>query len=59
MALGHVVTRGYGNGTLAGDPNLVAVRGYSIGAVVNVIPEAGRTIIAEVGDRTINYVRSL
>lgn len=32
MALGHLVTRGYGNGTLAGDVNLLPARGYTAGA---------------------------
>jgi len=29
VAVGHLVTRGYGTGSLAGDPNLVALRGYT------------------------------
>ena len=34
MAIGHLPTRGYGTGTLSGDPNLVAVRGYTSGVAV-------------------------
>ena len=32
MAIGHVVTRGYGNGTLVGTIAFVATRGYVAGA---------------------------
>jgi len=39
MAIGHVVTRGYGSaGGLTGDVNLVVVRGYTAGSAV-VVPE--------------------
>jgi hypothetical protein len=41
MALGHVVTRGYGTGTLAGDVNLVVVRGFTAGAAVATIALSG------------------
>lgn len=34
MALGHIVTRGYGNGTLTGTIALVLTRGYTIGTSV-------------------------
>ena len=33
MAVKHLLTRGYGNGTFAGTIPLVVLRGYSIGAV--------------------------
>ena len=40
MAIGHVITRGFGNGTFVGDINLVITQGYSIGAVppVSLVP---------------------
>lgn len=46
MALGHVVTRGYGNGTFAGTIPFVVTRGYTIGEVVEVV--AGKTSEARV-----------
>ncbi len=33
MSVSHVVTRGYGNGTLVGTIALVVTRGYAIGEV--------------------------
>ena len=41
MAISHVVTRGYGNGTLTGEINLIPVRGYSIGEAVAVQENTG------------------
>ena len=41
MAIGHVVTRGYGNGTLVATIALVALRGYIAGAAVIPVVEQG------------------
>ena len=47
MAIGHVVTRGYGNGTLVGDVNVVVVRGYSVGVVL--VPDSEGVLYTATG----------
>lgn len=45
MALAHIVTRGYGNGTLSGDVNLIVTRGYidKVAIVVGAFDGLSRT----------------
>ena len=57
MAIGHIITRGFGNGTFVGDINLVITQGYSIGVAAPTGPVPltlpVRDITFELGSRDI------
>lgn len=54
MAIGHVVTRGYGNGTQAGAVSLVVVRGFSpsTGTASGLFSGIPRTLLGRMGTTT-------
>ena len=59
MAIGHLVTRGYGTGTLVGVIGLVVTRGYTVGPEAEIVDSAtpeNRVITMQRDSRTI-YVQ--
>ncbi len=55
MAIGHVVTRGFGNGTFAGEIRQIVTRGFFDSAIVPVLVDAIRNIAAPLNSGTHVY----
>jgi hypothetical protein len=54
MAAAHILTRGFGNGSLVGSPSLVLSLGYGHGSsVVTYGPSCGPRSVTNIGPRSV------